>query len=67
MHDTLRVEARLRLSRDDNSGGAGVRCCHPFNGYSSNELVIITLALRILEKNSDVIKGDRDINKGVLN
>ena len=33
---------------------------------SSILLVIITLILQILETNSDIIKGDRDNNEGVL-
>ena len=35
--------------------------------FSSILLVIITLTLHILEKNSDIIKGERDNNEGVLN
>ena len=34
--------------------------------FSSILLVIITLAVQILEKNSVIITGDRDNNKGVV-
>ena len=37
---------------------------HP--AFSSILLVIITLTLQIMEKNYDIIKGDRDNNEGVL-
>ena len=40
---------------------------HPTITYNPSILGIITFTLRILEKNSDITKGDiRDNNKGVL-
>ena len=57
----------------DPSGKAGEdtnvihRICCPSAFFSPMLLVIITLTLQFLEeKNSDIIKGDRDNNEGVL-
>ena len=50
----------------------GWRCrCHPYNllsirPFSSILLVVITLTLQILGKNSDIIKSDSDNTEGVL-
>ena len=40
--------------------------CHPTITYNPFILGIITFTLRILEKNSDITKDDRDNNEGVL-
>ena len=56
----------------DSSGKAGEdadvihRICCSSGLFSSISLVIITLTLQILKKNSDIIKGDKDNNEGVL-
>ena len=68
----LKNPRHQRFKNGDPSGKAceyaGVihRICCPSGLFSSILLVIITLTLQIWEKNSDIIKGDRDNNEGVL-
>ena len=60
---TMNIMASRKAGEDAN---VIHRICCPSGFFSSILLVIITLTLQILKKNSDIIKGDKDNNEGVL-